>query len=288
MANTESEPKQKKLLEQSFASSLVIPIAIVLVASSIIFGVTKMLSTERDYKDLVREMHSKTFGNRWIAALELSKVLAASKVPEGDIPWLIENLSEMYDGAKDPRTRDFIIVAMGTLENNLALPIFEKGLSDNDPNVLFHSIVALGNMPKGIEFNWQTLIPLLNSKDLPVVQATILTVATHRVEDLENNLQSLLGHSEISIRYAAATGLIYFKNAEAINVLREILALKTQDAAKPPFKHGQVVNLKFNILNALLKNNWTALNTEVKDIAAASRDLSIAARAREVIIQLKN
>lgn len=81
-----SSIKKKKLLENNMFNGIAIPIAIVLVGALIIFGVTKILSSERDYKDLVREVQSKTFGNRWVAAFELAKVLSAQKIPAEDIP----------------------------------------------------------------------------------------------------------------------------------------------------------------------------------------------------------
>ena len=148
-----TEPQQppvgetKKLLENPIVGSLVVPIAIVLVGALIIFGVTKMLSTDRSYKDLVRELHSKTFGNRWIAAYELSKQISAKNIPNEEVPWLISNLSEIYDQAVDPRTRDFIVVALGSLKTELALPIIQKALNDKDPKVQFSGVVAIGNMP---------------------------------------------------------------------------------------------------------------------------------------------
>jgi Sec-independent protein translocase protein TatA len=82
-----------------------VPIAIVLVGALIIFGITKMLSTERSYKDLVQEMQSKTFGNRWIAAYELSKQIISEQIPEEEKPWLVENLADIYKNTPDPRTK---------------------------------------------------------------------------------------------------------------------------------------------------------------------------------------
>ena len=92
---------QKKILENPFVGSLVVPIAIVLFGSLIIFGVTKMLSAERSYKDLVQEIQSKTFGNKWVAAYELSKQINSSQIPVEDYPWLIENLSLAYKKISD-------------------------------------------------------------------------------------------------------------------------------------------------------------------------------------------
>ena len=122
------EGSKKKLLDNPVASGLVVPIAIVLVGALIVFGVTKLLSTERSYKDLVREMHTKTFGNRWVAAFELSKLISNSRIPKEEIPWLLENLTEIYDESQDPRTRQFTVVAAGALGSPNAAMLFSRGV----------------------------------------------------------------------------------------------------------------------------------------------------------------
>lgn len=108
--------EQKKMLESSPFSGIAVPIAIVLVGGLIIFGVTKMLSSGKNHRDLIDEMNSKTFGNRWVAAYELSKFLASSKIPKEDMPWVIENLSKVYRETVDSRTRNFVVLALGSLK----------------------------------------------------------------------------------------------------------------------------------------------------------------------------
>ena len=102
-------------MKQGAGSNFVIPFAIVLIGSVIVFGITKMFQNDRSHRDLVRELHSKTFGNRWVAAYELSKVISSKSIPSEDIPWLIENLEDLYEKAVDVRTKNFIIVAAGVL-----------------------------------------------------------------------------------------------------------------------------------------------------------------------------
>ena len=46
----------KKLLEKSPLSGITVPIAIVLVGALIIFGVTRMLSSGKNHRDLVEEL----------------------------------------------------------------------------------------------------------------------------------------------------------------------------------------------------------------------------------------
>ena len=106
-----------------------------------------------------RELHSKTFGNRWVAAYELSKVISSKSIPEEDIPWLVENLEDLYDKAVDVRTKNFIIVAAGSLKSELCLGLLKRGLGEDDSGTVFHAIVALSNFPKGIEFDWSQQFP---------------------------------------------------------------------------------------------------------------------------------
>jgi HEAT repeat protein len=278
----------KKLLENPIIGSLVVPIAIVLVGALIVFGVTKMLSTERSYKDLVREMHSKTFGNRWIAAYELSKVISSSQIPEKDLPWLIQNLVEIYDEAVDPRTRDFIVVALGALRSELAVPLFERALKDVDKNVRFHALVALGNMSKEFSFNWDLALPFLSSEDRAMQQVAILALATHRVQNAKAPLEGLLSNPHLGIRYATATGLIAYESQRAIPVLKEILLLDSLPVTPNPFNSDQVMNLKLNILNALQKYNWTVLNSTLEEMAQRDKNSKVMVKGREVLNKLKN
>ncbi len=283
------EGSKKKLLENPVASGLVVPIAIVLIGALVVFGVTRLLSTERSYKDLVREMHTKTFGNRWVAAFELSKLISNSRIPKEEVPWLIENLSEIYDEAQDPRTRQFTVVAAGALGSQNAAKLFSKGLKDQDDKVRFHSIIALGNMPAGLEFNdWDTVLGFLESDDVGLVQASALALATHRVAKAEPRLQSLLGHSNRVIRYTAASGLVNYKNEKAIGILKEILTLEPKQEGNSSLGEQQVVALKLSLLSSLERNKWPALNEELTLVAKRDKSLKVTAKANEVLNLLKN
>lgn len=284
--NEESPLGSKKILENSITGNLVVPLAILLVGSLIIFGVTKLLSTDRSYKDLVREMHSKTFGNRWIAAYELSKVISSKGVSEEDMPWMVKNLSELYSTARDPRTRDFIVVALGALKTDYAYNILNKAVDDTEPNIRFHAVVALSSLPLSQKYDLQKLFKFLDSDDKLLKQAAMLTLATHRVETAQQSLVKNLSSKDSYIRNAAATALINFKNTAAISYLEKILTLSKQNAEGLTI--DQLYSLKMNVIGALSKNNWRVLDTIIKKQVESEEDLRVVAIMREHLNQLKN
>lgn len=290
MAETNEEPKKlvlkgnKKLLENPFVGSLVVPIAIVLVGALIIFGVTKMLSAETSYKDHVRELQSKAFGNKWIAAYELSKKIGSSQIPDEDIPWLVENLTDVYTNSPDPRTRDFVVVALGGLRTELAFPVLESALEDKSSDVRFHALVAIGNMDQGIDFNWEKLRPYFKDEDHAIRQAVVLTVGTHKVKELEGAVVASLRDDSVAVRYSAATALIYYKNEASLGMIQQVLELGTS----PAFDVNKVTNLKLNILNAVEKMKWKRMTTLVQSVIDGNNNPKVTTKAQQVLNELKN
>ena len=282
---------QKKLLENPFVGSLVVPIAIVLFGSLIIFGITKMLSSERSYKDLVEEIHSKTFGNKWVAAYELSKQINSSQIPREDYPWLVTNLTDAYKNSIDPRTRGFIIAALGALKTDIALPSLQLALSDADLDVKFHAIVSIANMPKGIKFDWSKLIELLNSEKPILKQAAILALATHMVSEAQVPIRTQLSDSNFIVKYAAATALIGYKDESATPALKEILLMPNPDAKArilpPALDAQQITDLKLSVLSTLQKHDWKVLNEIILEVANKDSNNSVATKAKEVLNLLK-
>lgn len=282
---------QKKILENPFVGSLVVPIAIVLVGALVIFGVTKMLSAERSYKDLVNEIQSKSFGNKWVAAYELSKQINSAQIPAEDYPWFVDNLTLAYKDSVEPRTRGFIIAALGALKTELALPTFQVALQDVDTDVKFHAVVALANMKKEIIFDWAPTIELLKSKEAILRQASTLALATHQVPEAQAPIRGLLRDESVTVRYAAATALIAFKDAMAKDSLVEILKLSypadTERVAPPALDVRQITDLKLSVLITLAKYNWKILNNTILEVAEMDSNLSVATKAKEVLNLLK-
>jgi HEAT repeat protein len=279
----------KKLLENPFIGNLIVPIAIILVAGVLIFGVSKILSTDRSYKDLVREMHSKTFGNRWVAAYELSKLIATSQIPEAERPWLVENLIDLYQSTQDVRTKKFIVIALGSLPSEQSFSFLGGLLDSVDAEIKFHIIAAMGNHNTlGLAIPEQKLLDILiNSEDKTLKQAAILTLASHRIEAARTPLVAFLANDNQKIRISAALGLINFKADESIPHLKEILEA-TAEKWGGDWSTEQLEPLKVNILDALIRNEWSVLTEEIEILASQNAQVKVAAKAREVLNILKN
>ncbi len=286
---SEQNGPSKKILESSPLSGITVPIAIVLVGALIIFGVTKMLSTGKNHRDLVEEMNSKTFGNRWVAAYELSKFLAGQKIPVEDMPWVIENLSQVYKESIDARTRNFIVLALGSLNNPLSLPTLNTALDDQDPQVKFNAVVSLGNMTVGSDIKWDKIeAMLLQDTDPGLKQVALLTMATHNHPNTEEKALGLLNSSEKTIRYSAAIVLTKFKNKESLPVLQEILGLKYDVAKANELNGSQVESLKINVLENLEKYKWSELSELVQKVEFDDSNIRVTTKAKQILKVLKN
>lgn len=279
----------KKILESSPLSGIAVPVAIVLVGALIVFGVTKMLSTGKNHRDLVDELNSKTFGNRWVAAYELSKFLASSKIPKEDIPWVIENLSKVYKETVDPRTRNFVVLALGSLNNPLSIPVLNLGLEDQDTQVKFNSVVAIGNMTHVDRVDWERLESLLNQEQDPgLKQVALLATAAHKRQSVENTALGLLTHTDRNLRYASAMVLIDFKREEALGQISEILSLPYTTIGPNQLNGAQVEGLKVNVLEKIEKANWKQLVNLVEKVESTDSNIRITTKAKQVLKVLKN
>ena len=244
---------RKKLLENRVVGGLMVPLAIVITAGLIIFGITKMLSSGTTHRDLVREMQSKAFGNRWIAAFELSKLVAGRGIPMEEIPWLIENLASVYRGTVDHRTRNFIILTFGAIQHPLALPHLERALDDPDENVAFSAVVAVGNLPEGMKINWSKLMDKVNSSDEGIRHAAILALAAKKVKEARPLIESRLHDAAIAVRYAAALALVQYHSKKAIVTVREILSSETHSQ----FDSKKLQKIRLNLISAIGRAHWT-------------------------------
>lgn len=279
----------KKFIENSLLSSIAVPLAIVLGGALIIFGITKMLSSERTHRDLLEEMHSKTFGNRWVAAYELSKMMSSGRIDKSEIDELVIELSKIYKTSNDPRTREFLVVAAGSQPSSQSLELLTLALGDDSANVRFHAVVALGNFDlknypqEASRFPVEKLISLMQRDDEGLKQAVILALAQHQFPQAREVLVQSLNSQSPSIKYAAATGLLAFKEEKALSTVDEIMKLKDEST----FNESQIQSLQLNVLSVSKRHPWQRMNQIIKRCAENCSHNVVQTKAQELSIMLK-
>jgi hypothetical protein len=306
----------KSYLEEGRFGQFMIPVFIVLGGALIILALTRLLSTDRTHRDLVLELKSKTFGNRWIAAYELSKVLAQNKIAEEEKPWVLNELIQAYNQSlKDERTRNFIVTAIGSLQMSSSATFLLQAAKDPDPQVVFSSIVSLGNLTPSTfisnddaNLDWTPVLNLLRPQenlntvvsgkiDEGLVTVAILTLATHRISEAEKWIVPFLQYPS-PLNFTAALALTNFRNLAALPVLDQLAEItlipssekitevvSNQNPTQNRILKNQdnIKNLQLNLLNLYKKNNWDALLPIIKKLSVNSRALDVKTRAREIL-----
>ncbi|MCB9094523.1 MAG: HEAT repeat domain-containing protein [Halobacteriovoraceae bacterium] len=273
-------------INKSAISGIAIPFAIVIGGALIIWAITKMLGAPSGYKKLVEEMHSKTFGNRWVAAYELSKYISTDEIPEEDIPWLIDQLSGLYDSSQDFRTKNFLVIALGSLKDPNVIPLLNRALNENDKEILFNCIVAIGNMPHNSEIDYKKLIELLGNEDSGIQQVAILTLSQHKIMEAKASIGAFLQSSDKNLQYTAATGLLFYGDFAGKSLVEEILL---ENKKENSFNADQMNSWKLNVLRATLKmkNPPDDLVKLIKKVSETDPNLVVSTNAKQVLIELK-
>ena len=278
-----SEFTPSKLPVTKSTGGLMVPLAVVLVGALVIFGITKMLSSNKTHRDLVRELQSKTFGNRWVAAFELSKLVAGKKISEPEIPWLVENLANLYQKTVDHRTRNFIIITLGSLKHPNSLPTLELALDDPDLSVSFNAIVSIGNLPPPLTPQWPRLIAKLESLDEGIRHAAILTLATKKAPDAQKLIEPKLNDPAISVRYGAALALVQYHSQQAAPLIAEILMMETH----PQFNSSELLKIRLNLISVIGREKWQIFRPQLEKITRKTRQLPVETTAKKALNLLK-
>ncbi len=286
---------KKKLWQNDIFNGFAIPVAIVLGGALIIFGVSRMLSSERTYQDLLVEMRSKTFGNKWVAAFELSKVVTRSQIPQEELPQFLIELEDIYKTTDDVRTQEFIVATAGQINHPLSDKILDEAMDSQSSNIQFHAVVAYGNRPPGkdTKIPFLKLFNFLKKDDEILQQAVILTLGIHRNSESKKILINFLSSSQKMLKYSAATSLIPEKENEALSVLEEILfltapkAYSKDDKAQGKLNINQVSQLKMNILKIYEKFPWQNLDPLILRLSKEDASEEIKIKAQDLLNQLK-
>jgi hypothetical protein len=277
--------KQKKFsLDQ-----LTLPLFVIGLAAFLIWGVVSIVSVEKGYKELVQELHSKTFGNRWVAAYELSKFLSNNKIPEEDMDWFVSQLSAVYQSTQDERTKVFITTALASLESDKVIPFLNKGLQSESGKILFQVLVGMANSKTSQGLNLERVKQIAqDSEDSGIQQLAVFTLAQHQFRPGIEVIRPLVNSKNEFLRYSAVIGMIRFSELDFLGQAR---ALFENNAEKTGKLDPQQYNLlKKNVLTALSKVDSKKRDRAIdfiESLALKDSNLNVSTYAQKVLIELK-
>jgi len=280
---------KKKIFENPVLSPIIVPLAIVLVGGLIVFGLTSLLSSGKDYRDLVRELESKTFGNRWIAAYELSKVIAQDSLRPEEKLWMNERLSALYRGEDDERTQEFLLVALSSLNLQSNIPILLDAAKGTNSKLSFHALLGLSHFSseqlKGQSFDF--LNQILEGNDPGLVQAAVLLIGHLKLKEFKGQLLIVLNNESSVVALNAAYALLAMDIEEGKVIVRDFL-LNGAETYKTKIKDQEIEALQLNALKIIDKNEIKGLESEIKILANQHNSLKVMASAREILEKDEN
>jgi HEAT repeat protein len=205
------------------------------------------------------------------------------------MPWVIENLSQVYRESVDARTRNFVVLALGSLNNPLSLPVLNTALEDQDPQVKFNAVASLGNMSQGSAIDWTKLEALLNQETDPGLrQVALLTIAAQKRPNTQEKALSFLNSSEKTLRFAAAIILTNFHDKNAVPVLEEIFGQRYDVSKAGELNGAQIEGIKVNALENIEKSKWNDLTKMVETVESQDTNVRVTTKAKQVLKVLKN
>ena len=98
----------------------------------------------------------------------------------------------------------------------------------------------------------------------------------------------LLESESRNIRFASASGLIYFQEPRALGLLEKILNMEAANGNTPSaLDENKVFGLKLNVINGLKKTGWKELAIIVEKHIENEKNLKLVGVARQVLDGLK-
>mgnify|MGYP003341090172 CR=1 FL=1 len=96
--------------------------------------------------------------------------------------------------------------------------------------------------------------------------------------------RSSLASESRNIRFASATGLIYYKERKALKTISQILSLEPSKGNDPSnLDENKIYGLKLNVINGLKKTGWKELAIIVEKYMKNEKNLKLVSISREVL-----
>lgn len=315
------EPPSGKIVAQLF----LVPGVIVLSLACAWLMLTRLASTDQDWRALVRGVDTPNEHERWRSAFGLAQLLQSdSHAPANERkhvtnPELAQVLGKMFTqeirqpskGEDDLEKRIYLATTLGLfMTPGEVLPALRLGLETEDQgvrNAAMRSIATV--LGHGIEGGTvfddpETLQAVIaataDSKPLNRSLATY-TLGMFPLKDSQSRLEILLKDPDEDVRANAAIALTRHKSLSALPQLKQMLSIETAPSAsdpnKPLGKDEELFSRRLQVLNAvtaigklqdvLPENEKLEIIPIIESLANKNGDPSVRVQAQNLLISLK-
>lgn len=204
------------------AQFFVVPVIIVALCFGIFVLFGLITGENRSARDYLEEVKGGNGSRRWQAAFELSKYIS-SKGNKPDDARLAKEISVAYRNAKDddPRIRQYLALAMGTLQDNSAVEPLLESLDRSNDDTQLYAVWALGRL--GDRRAVEPLMKLVESSDRDIRKMAVYSLGMLQDSKAVPILRVALNDKNQDVSWNAALALARMRDASGLDILHQML-----------------------------------------------------------------
>jgi HEAT repeat protein len=258
----EEEAKEKGIL--LIFRFIVVPLVLVGIVVFIVILFGSVALKQKSVKDYLYDIRTGSQSERWQAAYHLSTLLAN---PKKDYKAEArEHLPEMIaifekEKGRDPQIRRYLVLAMGNLNDNRAVPALRQSMEDEDSQTVLYSILAIGKI--GDKESTPFIIEKFESSDPGIRSMCAFVLGALQDPTSIPPLQAHLDDSDVKVRWNSAIALARMKNTSGSDLLAEMMD-RTYLGGFPDMEEDRKEELLINAITAASKLNTPELVQQIR------------------------
>ncbi len=219
---------------------ILIPVILFLLGYGSVQLFSGLFEVKNDYKRCLQDLASSRFGNKWVAAFELSKIFP--KIDQKDYPDLFQEIASLKE--LDERSEVFLTLTVAQLRLEEARSYLKKRLNSTHPEIRMYALLGLSYL----DFQDEDYSSYFNIHDTHYLQALTYYVLQGSVEKYRSIAEKF--YQEKEKRNLAC--LFFFK-------LGEDLCLKEIELYP--------LEMQKNFMKAMSKTLYSLVEREKLDLA---------------------
>lgn len=316
------EPPSAKIISQLF----LVPGVIVLVIACAWLALTRLASTDQDWRALVRGVEASNEHERWRSAFGLAQLLQSDAQAPAEEQKLVLNselagtLSKLFSeelrqpskNEEDIEQRIFLAATLGLFKTpDAVLPSLCEGIKTEDRGVRNASLRSISTVlgsafqkgtPSEDKQTLEAVIEASADSDPLIRSLSAYTLSFFDLSLSQSRLETLLNESDEGVRANAAIALVRHKSLLPVPQLKKMLVIETAPSAadpkEPNSQREEQFSRRLQVLNAItgvgaLKDVLTESDRKefvdlIEKLASDDADPSIRVQAQDILVSLKS